>query len=108
MLGILEAKTHPGEPWGGISCSPISLLSDQLENIGAEDIADGNERLILGLIWTIILRFTIENIEIETKESGERKHAKEALLLWCQRKTVRSQTIDLSIYLNMIDLLLLL
>ncbi|KAL3084188.1 hypothetical protein niasHT_039314 [Heterodera trifolii] len=59
----------------------------QLENIGAEDITDGNERLILGLIWTIILRFTIENIEIETKESGERKHAKEALLLWCQRKT---------------------
>ncbi|KAI1720497.1 spectrin repeat domain-containing protein [Ditylenchus destructor] len=60
----------------------------QLENIGAEDILDGNERLILGLIWTIILRFTIENIEIEGKESGERKHAKEALLLWCQRKTV--------------------
>nr|CAD2203664.1 unnamed protein product [Meloidogyne enterolobii] len=59
----------------------------QLENIGAEDIADGNEHLILGLIWTIILRFTIENIEIEAKESGERKHAKEALLLWCQRKT---------------------
>lgn len=37
----------------------------QLENIGAEDILDSNERLILGLIWTIILRFTIENIEIE-------------------------------------------
>jgi len=59
----------------------------QLENIGAEDILDQNERLILGLIWTIILRFTIENIEIEGQESGERKHAKDALLLWCQRKT---------------------
>jgi spectrin beta len=31
----------------------------QLENIGAEDILDRNERLILGLIWTIILRFQI-------------------------------------------------
>jgi spectrin beta len=59
----------------------------QFENIGAEDILDENERLILGLIWTIILRFTIENIEIEGQESGERKHAKDALLLWCQRKT---------------------
>ena len=59
----------------------------QLENIGAEDILDENERLILGLIWTIILRFTIENIEIEGQESGEKKHAKDALLLWCQRKT---------------------
>lgn len=49
---------------------------------------DKNEDLILGLVWTIILRFTIENIEIEAKESGEKKRAKEALLLWVQRKTV--------------------
>ena len=32
------------------------LLQVNLENIGAEDIVDGNPRLILGLIWTIILR----------------------------------------------------
>lgn len=31
----------------------------KLESIGAEDIVDGNERLILGLIWTIILRFQV-------------------------------------------------
>ena len=74
----------------------------QLENIGAEDILDRNERLILGLIWTIILRFQIDTIVIEVpiekgkkiskwikdeEERGERKHAKDALLLWCQRKT---------------------
>ncbi|KAE9418301.1 hypothetical protein Angca_009245, partial [Angiostrongylus cantonensis] len=59
-----------------------------LENIGAEDILDRNERLILGLIWTIILRFQIDTIVIEDEEErGERKHAKDALLLWCQRKT---------------------
>ncbi|XP_043236847.1 spectrin beta chain, non-erythrocytic 2-like isoform X8 [Amphibalanus amphitrite] len=62
----------------------------RLESIGAEDIVDGNPRLILGLIWTIILRFQIEVIDIdidETDESSEKKSAKDALLLWCQRKT---------------------
>ncbi|KAI8925778.1 calponin homology domain-containing protein [Entophlyctis helioformis] len=52
-----------------------------LTNIGAEDIVDSNAKLILGLIWTIILRFTIANI------SEEGLTAKEGLLLWCQRRT---------------------
>lgn len=30
-----------------------------LENMGSHDIVDGNHRLILGLIWTIILRFQV-------------------------------------------------
>ena len=65
----------------------------RLENIGAEDIVDGNPRMILGLIWTIILRFQIQEIEIDVDEdessskSSEKKSAKDALLLWCQRKT---------------------
>ncbi|KAK4883333.1 hypothetical protein RN001_006652 [Aquatica leii] len=62
----------------------------RLESIGAEDIVDGNPRLILGLIWTIILRFQIQEIEIdvdEDNESSEKKSAKDALLLWAQRKT---------------------
>ncbi|CAH1792768.1 unnamed protein product [Owenia fusiformis] len=62
----------------------------RLENIGAEDILDQDKTLILGLIWTIILRFQIEEIEIivdEDNEGSEKKSAKDALLLWCQRKT---------------------
>ncbi|OUM59484.1 hypothetical protein PIROE2DRAFT_52214 [Piromyces sp. E2] len=51
-----------------------------LTNIGAEDIVDSNPKLILGLIWTIILRFTIAEI------SEEGLNAKEGLLLWCQKK----------------------
>lgn len=41
------------------------LFKVRLESIGAEDIVDGNPRLILGLIWTIILRFQIQEIEID-------------------------------------------
>ncbi|KAJ6217266.1 hypothetical protein RDWZM_008423 [Blomia tropicalis] len=61
----------------------------KLESIGAEDIVDGNKTLILGLLWTIILRFQIQDIEIEMDdENDSKKHSsKEALLLWCQRKT---------------------
>ncbi|KAM8920870.1 spectrin beta chain, erythrocytic [Pelodytes ibericus] len=57
-----------------------------LENIGPHDIVNGNHRLTLGLIWTIILRFQIQDIVIETKGS-ETRSAKDALLLWCQIKT---------------------
>ena len=57
----------------------------------SRDIVDGNPRLILGLLWTIILRFQIQEIEIEVneedEEGSEKKSAKEALLLWCQRRT---------------------
>ncbi|KAK9898107.1 hypothetical protein P389DRAFT_65766 [Cystobasidium minutum MCA 4210] len=52
-----------------------------LTNIGPEDIIDGNLKLILGMIWTLILRFTIADI------NEEGLSAKEGLLLWCQRKT---------------------
>jgi len=71
----------------------------RLENIGAEDIVDGNPRMILGLIWTIILRFQIQEIEIDVEDneggSTEKKSAKEALLLWCQRKTNGYQHVDI-------------
>ncbi|KAF2152961.1 alpha-actin-like proteinin [Myriangium duriaei CBS 260.36] len=60
----------------------------QLTNIGAEDIVDGNRKIILGLIWTLILRFTISDI------NEEGLSAKEGLLLWCQRKTACYQEVD--------------
>lgn len=53
----------------------------KLVGIGAEEICDGNLKMILGMIWTIILRFQIQDI------SEEELSAKEALLLWVQKKT---------------------
>lgn len=59
----------------------ITSRGVKLTNIGPEDIIDGNLKLILGMIWTLILRFTIADI------NEEGLSAKEGLLLWCQRKT---------------------
>ncbi|XP_033627710.1 alpha-actinin-1-like isoform X1 [Asterias rubens] len=53
----------------------------RLVSIGAEEIVDSNLKMTLGMIWTIILRFAIQDISVEEST------AKEGLLLWCQRKT---------------------
>uniref|UniRef100_A0A674E1G4 Spectrin beta chain n=1 Tax=Salmo trutta TaxID=8032 RepID=A0A674E1G4_SALTR len=69
----------------------LQFLKEQrvhLENMGSHDIVDGNHRLTLGLIWTIILRFQIQDISVETDgDNKEKRSAKDALLLWCQMKT---------------------
>ena len=52
----------------------------KLVSMGSEDVCDGNLKLILGLIWTLILRFQIN------RGDGGGGSAKNALLEW-----VRSQ-----------------
>ncbi|XP_063061255.1 alpha-actinin-4 isoform X1 [Engraulis encrasicolus] len=59
----------------------IASKGVKLVSIGAEEIVDGNAKMTLGMIWTIILRFAIQDISVEETS------AKEGLLLWCQRKT---------------------
>ncbi|KAJ6242462.1 alpha-actinin [Anaeramoeba flamelloides] len=61
----------------------------KLTAIGAGDIFEGNLKLILGMIWTVILRFAIAEISVEELT------AKEALLLWCQRKTADYDNVDI-------------
>uniref|UniRef100_H3AVM2 Microtubule actin crosslinking factor 1 n=1 Tax=Latimeria chalumnae TaxID=7897 RepID=H3AVM2_LATCH len=57
----------------------------KLVNIRNDDITDGNPKLTLGLIWTIILHFQISDIYV-SGESGDMS-AKEKLLLWTQKVT---------------------
>ncbi|KAK6353581.1 hypothetical protein TWF696_005543 [Orbilia brochopaga] len=67
----------------------IKFRGIQLFNIGAEDIVDGNLKLTLGLLWTLITKFTISDI------NQEGLTAKEGLLLWCQRKTACYDEVDI-------------
>ncbi|XP_067118330.1 spectrin beta chain isoform X3 [Centruroides vittatus] len=97
LLEILSGERLPKPTKGKmrIHClenvdKALQFLKDQrvhLENLGSHDVVDGSSRLTLGLIWTIILRFQIQDITIEEVDNQETKSAKDALLLWCQMKT---------------------
>lgn len=43
----------------------IKISGVKLVSIGAEEIVDGNLKMTLGMIWTIILRFAIQDISVE-------------------------------------------
>lgn len=57
-------------------------------NIGSSDILDGNNKLVLGLMWTIIKSFTVAEIDVEGV-SG-----KDGLLLWVNRSLADYPTVD--------------
>ncbi|CAJ0567642.1 unnamed protein product, partial [Mesorhabditis spiculigera] len=78
--------------------------SIRLVNIRAEDIEEGNGKLTLGLIWTIILNFQVSQVHRPKHENGNGnadtlqtyeavhgnatgKTAREALLEWAQEAT---------------------
>ncbi|GMT10757.1 hypothetical protein PFISCL1PPCAC_2054 [Pristionchus fissidentatus] len=66
----------------------------KLVSIGAEEIVDGNVKMTLGLIWTIILRFAIQDINVEDLS------ARDGLLLWCQRKTAPYNNVNVQNFHN--------
>lgn len=101
LIHLVEAVSH--ESMGKYHANPspmqkyenISIVLDYLKHrdivlhgIGAPDVAEGNLKLILGLIWTMILKYTVQEI------SEEGFNAKEGLLLWCQRKTAEYEDVD--------------
>ncbi|KAB7501026.1 Spectrin beta chain [Armadillidium nasatum] len=105
LLEILSGERLPRPTKGRmrIHClenvdKALQFLREQrvhLENMGSHDIVDGNACLTLGLIWTIILRFQIQDITIEETENQETRSAKDALLLWCQMKTAGYHNVNI-------------
>ena len=70
----------------------LKFLKDhdlKLVNIGSKDIYNSNEKLILGLLWTIILRFEVNDAD-----------GKAGLLLWVQRSTKGYKDVDVQNFTN--------
>lgn len=47
--------------------SSISSFSTLFFSLSPIEIVDGNVKMTLGMIWTIILRFAIQDISVEGK-----------------------------------------
>lgn len=59
-----------------------------LTNLGSSDILDGNQKLILGLMWTLIKSFQVAEIDVEGV-SG-----KDGLLLWVNRSLADYKNVE--------------
>ncbi|KAF5909084.1 alpha-actinin-2, partial [Clarias magur] len=99
LLEVISGERLPKPDRGKMRFHKIANVNKALEyitskgvklvSIGAEEIVDGNVKMTLGLIWTIILRFAIQDISVEETS------AKEGLLLWCQRKTAPYRNVNI-------------
>ena len=98
LLKVLESLSGAKLPKSHTK-SNLRLRHFQLENVGKsldfirsykvkvvcgpDNVVDGNSTMILGLIWTMILRFQVQGVKLE----GDAKNAKDALLYWCKKVT---------------------
>ncbi|XP_077455022.1 plectin isoform X3 [Stigmatopora argus] len=98
LLEVLSGETMPREKGRmrfhklqnvQIALDFLKHRQVKLVNIRNDDIADGNPKLTLGLIWTIILHFQVSSTisDIQVNGQSEDMTAKEKLLLWSQRMT---------------------
>jgi len=96
LMEVLAEKTFVGKMQKEAKMRPQQLdnvnsaLKFALETCGVqmklkpsnEDLVDGQEKAILGLVWAIMLKF----IKIGDEEEGEQLNAKDALLMWITNK----------------------
>uniref|UniRef100_A0A673BF54 Dystrophin n=1 Tax=Sphaeramia orbicularis TaxID=375764 RepID=A0A673BF54_9TELE len=68
-----------------LTCS--FLFQVELVNIGAADIVDGNHKLILGLIWSIILHWQVKDVMKDVMAGLQQTNSEKILLSWVRQNT---------------------
>ncbi|XP_073730912.1 utrophin isoform X3 [Misgurnus anguillicaudatus] len=61
--------------------------SVDLVNIGGSDIVDGNHKLTLGLIWSIILHWQVKDVMKDVMSSLQQTNSEKILLSWVRNCT---------------------
>jgi len=75
LLEVISGEQLPKPDRGKMRIHELSNVNKALQfieskgvrlvSIGSEEIVDGNLKMTLGMIWTIILRFAIQDISVE-------------------------------------------
>ncbi|KAI4831421.1 hypothetical protein KUCAC02_000963, partial [Chaenocephalus aceratus] len=73
----------------GLSGHELILQKNNVElvNIGAADIVDGNHKLILGLIWSIIVHWQVKDVMKDVMAGLQQTNSEKILLSWVRQNT---------------------
>ncbi|KAJ8315395.1 hypothetical protein KUTeg_007545 [Tegillarca granosa] len=77
----------------------IDVLSHQynikLVNISSNDIVDGNQKLTLGLVWSIILHWQVKDVMKDLMDDLRQTNLERTLLSWCRQSTQGYEKVDI-------------
>ncbi|XP_043091945.1 dystrophin isoform X2 [Puntigrus tetrazona] len=66
----------------------------ELVNIGGADIVDGNHKLTLGLIWSIILHWQVKDVMKDVMADLQQTNSEKILLSWVRQSTKNYKDIN--------------
>ncbi|KAI5699289.1 hypothetical protein M8J75_000566 [Diaphorina citri] len=67
----------------------------KLVNISSNDIVDGNSKLILGLVWSIILHWQVHYHLKDLMAESQQTNLEKTLLSWCRHNTKNYPNVDI-------------
>ncbi|XP_061169275.1 dystrophin-like isoform X1 [Saccostrea echinata] len=67
----------------------------KLVNISSNDIVDGNQKLTLGLVWSIILHWQVKDVMKDVMDDLRQTNLERTLLTWCRQCTEGYQNVDI-------------
>ncbi|CAG0910270.1 unnamed protein product, partial [Cyprideis torosa] len=72
----------------------------RLVGISAEGIVDGNLKLTLGLVWSVISHWQMEAVTREMQGNVNTNNLEKTILAWCRYSTVDYEGVDIRDFTN--------
>ncbi|XP_073722267.1 dystrophin isoform X1 [Misgurnus anguillicaudatus] len=72
----------------------------ELVNIGGADIVDGNHKLILGLIWSIIVHWQVKDVMKDVMADLQQTNSEKILLSWVRQSTKNYKDVNVVNFSN--------